>query len=127
MQFDFENMYCGAIRRGDIFLLEGEKKEERAVLVLQENVLNDGLPSIVCAPIEPYRQHQDVFANEVLLPDGETGLGRDGICMLHRIFTADRHLMVSKKGELKKERLQEVYRALDITLGRFRDRDGIIS
>lgn len=120
MQFDLDNMYCGAISRGDIFLYEGGGGEQ-VVLVLQDSVLNDGLPTVVCAIIEPYKKSDKVFVNEVLLSKQETGLGRDGICMLHKIITLDRRGIVAKKGEIKKERLQEIYQALDANLGRFRD------
>lgn len=120
MDFDLDKMYCGIIRRGDIFLFN-HSGTEQPVLVLQENVLNEGLPTIVCALIEPYKINEEIFPNEVLLKATETGLGRDGICMLHKIITADRREMISKKGELKKEKLQEIYQALDVNLGRFRD------
>lgn len=121
LHFDLDNMYCGAIRRGDIFLFESKQDGERAVVVLQDNVLNDGLPTVVCAPIEPAKKGTSVFANEVLLTKNETGLGQDGLCLLHKVCIADRRGLVAKKGELSSERLQEVYGALDITLGRFRD------
>ena len=123
MKFDLDKMYCGAIRRGDIFIYEeiGLKKE-KVVLILQEDILNQGLPTVVCAAIEPYRKGEAVFENEVLLKKDETGLGKNGICMLHKISTLDRRVLISKKGELAKEKLKEVYEALDVNLGRFRDR-----
>jgi len=122
MSFDLDKMYCGAIRRGDIFIYEkqGEKKE-KVVLILQEDVLNQGLPTVVCAEILPYKKDEPVFANEVLLKNSEIGLGNDGICMLHKIVTLDRRALIAKKGELTPEKLKEVYLALDVNLGRFRD------
>lgn len=121
MNFDLDKMYCGAIRRGDIFLVDKDGREV-AVVVLQDNVLNEGLPTVVCAKIVPYRKSEEVLVNEILLKKNETGLGKDGICMLHKILTVDRRNMVAKKGELKFDRLQEVFKKLDVTLGRFRDR-----
>lgn len=121
MDFDLDKMYCGAIRRGDIFLYDNDNKE-KPVVVLQEDILNQGLPTIVCASIEPYEKGEEIFANEILLKDGETGLGADGICMLHKILTIDRRKIIAKKGELKSEKLQSIYQALDINLGRFRDK-----
>ena len=125
-EFDLDKMYCGAIRRGDIFLFDNNhlintQSREKAVVVLQDNILNEGLPTIVCVLIEPYKTDEDVFPNEVILKKEETGLGKDGICMLHKIITVDRINMISKKGELSQEKLQEIYKALDINLGRFRD------
>lgn len=134
MDFDLDKMYCGAVRRGDVFLFDRvesassadhaarvEIKETPAV-VLQEDILNQGLPTVVCALLEPYKIGEEIFPNEVLLKSAETGLGRDGICMLHKILTIDRRNMIAKKGELKPERLQEIYQALDVNLGRFRDK-----
>jgi len=128
MNFDFDKMYCGKIRRGGIFLYEvkenpstGAQGVEKAVVILQDNILNEGLPTIVGASIEPYKKDEKIFPNEVLLKKEETGLGKDGICMLHKIITVDRRVMISKKGELKADKLQEIYKALDINLGRFRD------
>lgn len=120
MKFDLDKMYCGAIRRGDIFLFN-EGAVERPVIVLQEDILNQGLPTVVCASIEPYAKNEEIFSNEVLLKAEEIGLGKDGICMLHKIITIDRRHMIAKKGELKPEKLQEIYQALDVNLGRFRD------
>ena len=122
MDFDLDKMYCGAIRRGDIFLHLRSAGDEAPVVVLQEDILNQGLPNVVCASIEPYEKGEKIFPNEVLLKAGETGLGKDGICMLHKILTIDRRKMVAKKGELKKEKLQEIYKALEVNLGRFRDK-----
>mgnify|MGYP001300158077 CR=1 FL=1 len=121
MDFDLDKMYCGAIRRGDIFLFEDEKKKISTVVVLQDNVLNDGLPTVICALVVPYKKDDEVFANEVFLKKDEIGLGQDGVCMLHKVITIDRHNLVAKKGELKAERLQQIYNALDINCGRFRD------
>ncbi len=122
MEFDLDNMYCGAIRRGDIFLHEEPDNTEKPVVVLQDNLLNDGLPTIVCALLVPHKKEHEVFANEVFLDKSETGLGKDAICQLHKVITMDRRGMVAKKGELHPEKLQKVYKALDINFGRFRDK-----
>lgn len=122
MKFDLDNMYCGAIRRGDIFLHEESNGKEVPVVILQDNVLNDGLPSVVCARLVPHKKGEDVFPNEVHLRGDETGLGGAALCQLHKIVTMDRRGMVAKKGELSQERLKDIYVALDVNLGRFRDR-----
>lgn len=121
MVFDFDKMYCGAIKRGDVFLYESSPTKKETVIILQDNILNDGLPTAVCALIKPYEKDEEVFANEVLIDKDELGVGDDGICMLHKIFTVPRELLVAKKGELKIKTLNNIYRALDISLGRFRD------
>lgn len=128
MDFNIDKMYCGVIRRGDVFLCEynfslvNNDKEEKTIVVLQDDVLNEGLPTVVVAMIEPYQEGDDVFANEVLLASDESGLGVAGICMAHKILAIDRRLITEKRGFLKPFRLQDIYKALDINLGRFRDR-----
>lgn len=119
-QVNVDNMYCGIIRRGDVFLYEHKPGELSPVVVLQDSVLNEGLPTVICAHIEVEKNHDDVVT-EVLLKKQETGLAKDGVCVLHHVDTIDRRLMIAKKGELPKEKLQFIYRALDVTLGRFRD------
>ena len=52
MDFDLDKMYCGKIRRGDLFICEVSSKE-KLVLVLQDDILNEGLPTVVCAEIAP--------------------------------------------------------------------------
>lgn len=117
--FNADKMYCGAIRRGDIYLCAMGSRE-KAVLVLQDNVLNQVLPTIVCALVEP--DDGSNFVNEVRLKSKETGLGKNGICHLHKILSVDRRLVIAKKGEVSKEKMVEIFKALDVTLGRFRDR-----
>ncbi len=121
MIFDIDKMYCGAIRRGDVMLYEGAAGQREAAVILQDDILNQGLPTIVGASIEPRSAGEEVFANEVLLKGTESGLGQDGICMLHKMVTIDRRLVVAKKAELNQEKLREIYEAMDINLGRFRD------
>jgi len=125
MQHDEDNMYCGAIRRGDVLLCIGEKGKEQLVVVLQDDVLNQTLPTIICAPIKLRKKGEEIFINEVLFKKHETGLGGDSVCFLHKILTIDRHQVIAKKAELKEERLQELYKAFDVTLGRFRDRESL--
>lgn len=121
MDFDLDKMYCGKIRRGDLFVYEIDQEEKLAV-VLQDDILNEGLPTVVCAGVLPYKNDEEVLPNEVMLDKKTTGLDKDGICMLHKIITVDRRKMIAKKGELNQEKMQEVFQALDIEMGRFRDK-----
>lgn len=119
--FDFENMYCGLIRRGDIFLCEIESKKEVPVVVLQDTVLNGGLSSVVCAFIEPIGLGHTLLINEVLLSKDETGLGKESVCVTHKVRAIDRQTFISKKGEVASETLKKIFCAFDMTLGRFRE------
>ncbi len=120
MGFDLDKMYCGSVNRGDIFLCLLHN-HEMPVVVLQDGLLNQRLSTVVVAEILVQQKGDRVFKNEVVLHGYETGLGENGICALHKIITVDRRLMIAKKGELPKERLWEIYQAMDINCGRFRD------
>ena len=120
--FDLDNMYCGIIRRGDVFVYEDKKGKKELVLILQDNILNESLQTVVCAIIEKYNKKNTVFANEVLLPKEELGFTNDKVCMLYKIETLDRRGMIMKKCEVSSERLEQIYTALEINCGRFRDK-----
>jgi len=119
MSFDFDKMYCGSIQRGDVVLVEKEK-QEKAYLVLQDDVLNNGLSTIVCANIKPIIKKEESLINEIILRADITGLGEDGLCQLYKIETVNRESIIAKKGEVDNEKLKEVFKKLDVTLGRFR-------
>jgi|GEM_PF-1278996 len=120
--FEIDNMYCGIIRRGDIFIYEDKKNEKKTVVVIQDDILNESLPTVVCAQVEEHEGKRSIFANEVFLPKEETGFPTDALCVLYRLESLDRRGMTIKKGELTNDRLQMVLKALDINCGRFRDR-----
>ena len=119
-EVNLDNMYCGRIRRGDVFLYEKTPGELLPVVVLQDSVLNEGLPTVMCAHVE-LGVTGDRVVTEVLLKKQESGLLKDGVCTLHHVDTIDRRLMIAKKGELSEETLYPIFKALDIVLGRFRD------
>lgn len=122
MDFEHDNMYCGALRRGDVVLYLDDSQNEVAGVVVQDDMLNQGLPTVICARLVPYKKGEEIYINEVLIKKEESGLSRDAVCMLHRLSTIDRHQVRFKKGELPSETIENIYKAADITLGRFRDR-----
>ena len=121
MHDDIDKMYCGAIRRGDIIEGEFEEGKSGLMVVLQDDVLNQSLPTVICALIKPKREKEEALINEITLKKKEIGSERDGVCMLHKIFTIKREKIFAKKGELGSDRFVKIIQALDVTLGRFRD------
>ena len=119
----YENMYCGRLRRGDIVLAEVQSAEERPFLILQDDVLNDGLPTVLAAPLYPLKKGEKSFVVEVVLEDEDNGLGEPYICPLYRVFPLDRRQVVAKKAELRLEKLEEALSALEVVIGRFRDKN----
>jgi mRNA-degrading endonuclease toxin of MazEF toxin-antitoxin module len=121
MEFEFEKMYYAAIKRGDIILADLNGKKT-AVLILQDNVLNERISTVLAAIIKPLRKGEHVFKNEVSLSKRETGLGKAGVCLLHQLQPVDRTKLTAKKGEVGATKLQEIYKVLDLNLGRYRDK-----
>ena len=121
IHFDLDKMYCGHIKRGDIFLSEADN-QEKIVVVVQDNILNERLSTVLAVPLEPHRPGEPVFKNEILLKPNETNLGRASLALTHKLQAVDRRHLTAKKGELDPAKLSALYAALDITLGKFRDR-----
>lgn len=119
--YDLDKMYCGAIKRGEIFLVQNEH-EEKLVIVVQDNILNERLATVLAVPVEPHPEGHTVFKNELLLKPSETSLGRPAICSPHKIEVIDRRRVLAKTGELTPERRQELYEIIDVNFGRFRDK-----
>lgn len=122
MSYDLDKMYCGAIKRGEVFLVQKEH-EEKLVVVVQDNILNERLATILAVPLEPHAEHEPVYRNELLLKPSETSLGRPTVCLAHQIQSIDRRHVLAKTGELTPERLQELYTVIDVNFGRFRDKN----
>lgn len=80
------------------------------------------MPTVICALVEFHDKFEKVLPNEIELDQGNIHNGKKGICMLHKIVTIDRRLIFEKLGELQTEVVNDVYKALDVNLGRFRDR-----
>lgn len=121
MNFDFDKMYCGSIHRGDVVIVEQNKKEI-PILILQDDVLNNGFLTVIGALIELHKKNEEILINELLLGSSQTGLGKDGVCKLYKIITVGRENIIAKKGEIDKLTLEKVFEKLDITLGRFREK-----
>ena len=120
--YDLDKMYCGATKRGEMFLISGDH-EERLVVVVQDNILNERLSTVLAIPLEPHPEHHPLFKNELLLKPSETSLARPAVCLVHRMEAIDRRRVLAKTGELSPERLQELFQIIDVNMGRFRDKN----
>lgn len=118
---DLDKFYCSAIKRGEVFLIETEH-EESLVVVVQDNILNERLATVLAVPIVPHHEPGPVYKNELLLKPSETSLGSPAVCLAHKLYPVNRHYIRAKTGELEPERLQELFEKIDINFGRFRDK-----
>lgn len=121
MKFDFDNMYCGAVKRGDIFVSHESGKEE-VLVVVQENILNERLSTVLGVPLERHADGKTIHRNELLVKQTETGLGHAAVALPHKMRPYDRRHLIAKKGELNPIRLKELYHVIEINFGRFRDK-----
>jgi mRNA-degrading endonuclease toxin of MazEF toxin-antitoxin module len=122
MAYDLDKMYCGAIKRGEVFLVQKDH-EEKLVVVVQDNILNERLATVLAVPVEPRHEQHPVYRNELGLKPSETSLGRPAVCVIHQLQPVDRRHVIAKTGELTPERLQELYEIMDVNFGRFRDKN----
>ena len=121
---DADQMYGGALRRGDVVIVN-RSLGEAFFVVVQDDVLNDGLPTVLCVELEVVnkKRHKEIFPHEMVLTKEESGLASDAVAVTHKMFPVDRRSILAKTGELRAERLLSLYRALDVVFGRFRDEE----
>jgi len=119
--FDLNQMYCGIIRRGDVFLYKDKTGGRELLLVLQDDFLNETLPTVVCAKVERLKKDEELFVNEFFLGKEEFSLPYDYIARLYKVGSYDRRGMVAKKVEMTNEQRKRMYKAFDIVCGRYRD------
>lgn len=110
------------IKRGDLFWVDlnpakgSEQAGRRPVLVIQNDVGNAVAPTVIIAPLttKSFRKEYPVNVN---IPAGEGGLKVDSTVLLSQIRTIDKLRLVRKIGHLPPPYLQEVNRAIAISLG----------
>lgn len=126
-QFHLDKMYCAHIKRGDILVAHHEDGKEGLMVVVQENILNERLSTVMGVPLEIHKDGRTVHKNEMLLKAKETNLGKDAVCLPHKMKPYDRRYLVAKKAELLPDRLKDLYTTIDINFGRFRDKPIVIN
>jgi mRNA interferase MazF len=93
------------ITQGDIFLADlnpvkgHEQAGFRPVLVLQNNILNRHLRTVVIAPITSNLQLKG-FMTTFFLNNKNSKLKKDSLALLFQIRTIDKSRLVKKTGEL---------------------------
>lgn len=126
-KFDLDKMYCAHIKRGDILLSHEHETGEQLMVVVQENILNERLSTVLGVPLEIHKAGRAVHKNEMILTAKETNLGKDSVCLPHKLRPYDRRHLVAKKAELDADKLKELYTVIDINFGRFRDKPIVIN
>ena len=110
-------------KRGDICLVNfdptigAEIRKTRPALVLQNDIANKSSPVTIVAAISS-KFDGSLYPTEVLIAaNAGTGLAVDSVVLLNQIRTVDRKRLVRKLGRLSAVKMEEVNRALRISVG----------
>lgn len=107
-------------KRGDIFYADlrpvvgSEQGGIRPVLIIQNNIGNKFSPTTICAAITS-RQHKANIPTHVNLPAGEFTTC-DSTILLEQLRTIDLSRLKERVSRLSPEKMQEVNKALKISL-----------
>ncbi len=110
-------------RRGDIYLVNfdptigAEIRKTRPALILQNDIANKSSPVTIVAAISS-KFDDRLYPTEVLISaEALTGLTVDSVVLLNQIRTVDKKRLVKQLGRLSKAKMEEVNRALRISVG----------
>jgi len=110
-----------ACRRGEIYLVNwdpgrgSEQTGKRPALVIQNDIGNRYSPTTIVAACTTASVKAYPFI--VCVSAAESGMGRDSSINLAQIMTVERTRLERKLGELSRERMLEIDRALKNSLG----------
>jgi len=105
------------IRKGDVFLanldpvMGHEQGGRRPVVVVQNDVVNPILDTVLVAPLTANLQAAN-FLLTVTLPAAETGLARDSVALLFQIRTLDKRRLERKLVHLSERFLRQMDAAI---------------
>ncbi len=108
-----------SVKQGEIFLanlnpVKGhEQSGFRPVLVLQNDILNEHLNTVVVAPLTTNLKAAGHLTTQ-LVKQSESGLKEDSVVLVHQIRTIDKVRLSKRVSLLKREQLHEVLRRLSL-------------
>ena len=110
------------IKRGELYYADlspvvgSEQGGIRPVLVVQNDVGNRHSPTIIVAAVTS-KINKAKLPTHIELPASEYGLPQDSVILLEQIRTLDKTRLQQKIGELSEYKMNEVNRAMMISLG----------
>jgi mRNA interferase MazF len=108
--------------RGEIYLVNfdptigSEISKTRPALIIQNNIANRSSPIIIIAAITS-KFDDRLYPTEVLIEPPEGGLKTTSVILLNQIRSIDRQRLIKRIGAIGLEKLNEVDRAIQISLG----------
>jgi mRNA interferase MazF len=105
------------MRRGDVVVvaLPGDFGKPRPAVIVQANVLNDNLRTILLCPISSFSSEPSFFRVPVE-PTMDNGLRLPSEIMVHKLQAANQSRIGKAIGRLDEQTLRNLARSLTITL-----------
>jgi mRNA interferase MazF len=109
-------------KRGEVYLVNfdptigAEKRKTRPALALQNDIANRYSPITIVAAITS-RFEEPLYPSEVLLASGEGGMNVASVVLLNQIRSVDKQRLIKRLGVLRPLTMEEIDRALSISLG----------
>ncbi|NLS45340.1 MAG: type II toxin-antitoxin system PemK/MazF family toxin [Firmicutes bacterium] len=110
------------VRRGDIFyadlnpVIGSEQGGKRPVLILQNDIGNRYSPTTIIAAVTS-RIRKARLPTHVELPTEQSRLPQGSVALLEQLRTIDRQRLIEKISHLDEPIMEQVDRALEISLG----------
>ncbi len=110
------------VKRGELYYADlspvvgSEQGGIRPVLVVQNDIGNKYSPTIIAAAITS-RLNKSRIPTHIELSSKEYGLEKDSVVLLEQIRTIDKSRLREKIGELSEYKMNEINRAMMISLG----------
>lgn len=109
-------------RRGEVYLVRldptrgVEIKKTRPAVVIQNDYSNRGSVSTIVAPITSSLKAR-IYPTETFVPSGEGGLTTNSLVLARQLRCIDNRRLARKLGVLEPQTMENVDKALLITLG----------
>lgn len=109
-------------KRGEIYLVNfdptvgAEIQKTRPALILQNDIANRHSPITVVAAITSQFE-EPLYPTEVVVSMPEGGLSVDSVVLLNQIRSIDKRRLVRRLGAVRPGTMEQVDRALQISLG----------
>ena len=110
------------IKRGEIYyadlspVIGSEQGGVRPVLIIQNDIGNKFGPTVIAAAITS-KMAKAKIPTHVPIPAEKFGLSKESVALLEQVRTLDKKRLQEKIGELDKKLVDEVNKALLISLG----------
>ncbi len=108
--------------RGELYLVNfdptigSEIQKTRPALIIQNDIANRHSPVTIVAALSGQVDEMR-YPTEVLLEQGEGGIEKRSVVLLNQVRTIDKRRLIKKLGTLKSETMNEVDRALAMSVG----------